>query len=32
MELAWLSLLSVGLADLYVYLLASGAITDLQLF
>ncbi|SCK13550.1 hypothetical protein H181DRAFT_00848 [Streptomyces sp. WMMB 714] len=32
MQLAWASLLSVGLADLYVYLLATGAITDLQLF
>ena len=32
MELAWASLLSVALADLYVYLLAIGAFTDPQLF
>ncbi|HWM38450.1 MAG TPA: hypothetical protein VNS49_15165, partial [Streptomyces sp.] len=32
MELAWASLLSVGVADLYVYLLATGAFTDPQLF
>jgi hypothetical protein len=32
MELAWASLLSVGFADLYVYLLATGAFTDPQLF
>ena len=29
---AWLSLFSVALADLYVYLLATGAITDLRFF
>ncbi len=31
MLFAWLSLFSVGLADLYVRLVASGAITDLRL-
>jgi len=30
-QLAWLSLFSVGLADLYVALVASGAITDLRI-
>jgi hypothetical protein len=29
---AWLSLFSVALADLYVYLLATGAITDVRFF
>jgi hypothetical protein len=29
---AWLSLFSVAIADLYVYLLATGAITDLRFF
>ena len=29
---AWLSLFSVALADLYVYLLATGTITDLRFF
>jgi hypothetical protein len=29
---AWLSLFSVGLADLYVRCVASGAISDLRLF
>lgn len=28
----WISLITVGLADLYVYLIASGAITDLRFF
>ncbi|WP_370147446.1 hypothetical protein [Streptacidiphilus sp. EB129] len=32
MQLAWASLISVGVADLYVYLLASGAFTDPRLF
>jgi hypothetical protein len=32
MQLAWLSLFSVGLADLYVALVASGTITDLRFF
>jgi hypothetical protein len=32
MQLAWYSLASVGLADLYVALVASGAITDLRIF
>ncbi|MET7638274.1 hypothetical protein [Streptomyces sp. NPDC005438] len=32
MELAWASLISVGLADLYVYLLAIGAFSDPQFF
>jgi hypothetical protein len=32
MQLAWASLVSVGLADFYVYLLASGVFTDPQLF
>lgn len=32
MQLAWASLISVGLADLYVALVASGAINDLRLF
>jgi hypothetical protein len=32
MVLAWLSLASVGLADLYVYLLATGAFTDPRFF
>ncbi|MGP3972963.1 hypothetical protein ACTWQF_02810 [Streptomyces sp. 8N114] len=32
MLLAWASLLSVALADFYVYLLATGTITDPQLF
>jgi hypothetical protein len=32
MQLAWVSLISVGLADLYVALVASGAITDPRLF
>ena len=29
---AWLSLFSVAIADLYVYLLATGTITDLRFF
>jgi hypothetical protein len=29
---AWLSLFSVAIADLYVYLLATGAISDLRFF
>jgi hypothetical protein len=32
MQLAWVSLFSVGLADLYVALVASGTISDLRLF
>jgi len=32
MQLAWASLISVGVADLYVYLLASGAFTDPHFF
>lgn len=32
MQLAWASLISVGLADLYITLVASGAITDPRLF
>ncbi|UGY93450.1 hypothetical protein [Streptomyces gobiensis] len=32
MELAWASLISLALADFYVYLLATGAFTDPQLF
>ncbi len=32
MQLAWASLFSVGLADLYVALVASGTITDLRIF
>ncbi|MCO1582679.1 hypothetical protein M8C13_43735 [Crossiella sp. SN42] len=32
MQLAWASLASVGLADLYVSLVASGVLTDLRLF
>ena len=32
MQLAWFSLASVGLADLYVYLLASGAFADPRFF
>jgi len=32
MQLAWASLISVGLADFYVALVASGAITDPRLF
>ncbi|MBP2473702.1 hypothetical protein JOF53_002574 [Crossiella equi] len=32
MQLAWASLASVGLTDLYVALVASGALTDLRLF
>ncbi|MEY9843935.1 hypothetical protein [Streptacidiphilus sp. MAP5-3] len=32
MQLAWASLISVGVADLYVYLLASGAFTDPRFF
>ena len=32
MLLAWSSLLSVGLADLYVRLVASGAIRDVRLY
>jgi hypothetical protein len=31
MLFAWISLVTVGLADLYVRLVASGAITDLRL-
>ena len=31
-QLAWTSLFSVGLADLYVALVSSGAITDLRIF
>ena len=31
-KFAWLSLFSVALADLYVYLLSTGAITDLRFF
>lgn len=31
-KFAWLSLFSVALADLYVYLLATGAITDPRFF
>jgi len=29
---AWLSLFSVAIADLYVYLLATGTISDLRFF
>nr|WP_037610895.1 hypothetical protein [Streptacidiphilus rugosus] len=32
MQLAWASLISVGVADLYVYLLASGAFSDPRFF
>jgi hypothetical protein len=32
MLFAWLSLFSVGLADFYVRLIASGAIRDVRLF
>jgi hypothetical protein len=32
MLLAWISLFTVALADLYVRLVASGAITDLRFF
>jgi hypothetical protein len=32
MLLAWVSLVTVAVADLYVRLVASGAITDLRLF
>jgi hypothetical protein len=32
MQLAWASLISVGVADFYVYLLASGAFTDPRFF
>jgi hypothetical protein len=32
MQLAWASLISVGIADFYVYLLASGAFTDPRFF
>ncbi|WP_086830123.1 hypothetical protein [Allokutzneria sp. NRRL B-24872] len=32
MQLAWASLISVGLTDLYVALVASGVLTDLRLF
>jgi hypothetical protein len=31
-QFAWLSLFSVALTDLYIYLLANGTITDLRLF
>jgi hypothetical protein len=32
MQYAWASLASVALADLYVFLLATGTITDLRFF
>lgn len=32
MQLAWASLISVALCDFYVYLLASGTITDPRIF
>lgn len=32
MQLAWASLASVGLADLYVYLVSSGAFSDPRFF
>lgn len=32
MELAWASLISVAVADLYVYLLATGTLTDVRFF
>jgi hypothetical protein len=32
MQFAWMSLIVVGLTDLYVRLVASGTITDFKLF
>jgi hypothetical protein len=31
-QFAWLSLFSVALTDLYIYLLASGQVSDLRFF
>ncbi len=31
-KFAWASLISVGVADFYVYLLATGTITDIRFF